>query len=525
MKTDSDLKYRAAIETSADGFWITDMKGRILEVNQAYVRMTGFTEDELLRMHIPDLEARERPEETRAHIETILATGHDRFETLHWRKDRSLLPVEITVNYWSIEDGRMFVFIKDISDRRDSEKKLADAARFPEENPNPIARIGEDGNLLYLNLSAKNLFDGNGHTAIPENLRLLALSAYRNQEVIHNTLSFPGKDYQFCFAPAKGEPYVNIYGMDVTELKRAREKILVLSRAVEQSPVSVVITDLSGNINYVNPKFTEVTGYTPEEVLGKNPRILKSGRQPPEFYREMWETIIKGREWRGEFCNIRKNGEEYWESATISAVLDSDGQAVSFIAVKEDITDRKRKEAQIHYLAMHDQLTGLYNRTSFQEYLEKATALSRRTGEHFTLVYMDLNGFKSINDRYGHKAGDFILKKVALDIKNSVRSMDTPARLGGDEFAVILPNTSCVKGCRPDEAKSVSVLSVIERITKAVTSPAEFESHICRVGISIGVAEFPYDADNPECLIHNADKAMYAAKNHTDKNYVLFSSL
>jgi len=245
---------------------------------------------------------------------------------------------------------------------------------------------------------------------------------------------------------------------------------------------------------------------------------MKSDRQPPEFYVNMWETIHSGNVWRGEFSNRRKNKEEFWESASISAVMDADGNPISYLAVKEDITDRKRKEDQIHYLALHDNLTGLYNRASFQNHLSELIDKTRRSADTFVLLFMDLDGFKEINDKYGHQAGDLILQKVTADILKSARSTDIVARLGGDEFGVILPNTSALKASRK------SIQTVLDRIISNISRPMTFNDEICNIGVSIGVAEFPADADNIDSLIQNADKAMYTAKNHGTNLYSFYQT-
>ncbi|MGM0682503.1 MAG: PAS domain S-box protein, partial [Thermodesulfobacteriota bacterium] len=159
---------------------------------------------------------------------------------------------------------------------------------------------------------------------------------------------------------------------DITRRREIMEQIAILSRAVEQSPVSVMITDLDGRIVYVNPKFSQISGYTREEVIGKNPRMLKSGQQRPGFYKELWETISAGKEWQGEFCNLDKFGRKFWERASISLLTDYWGNPLYYIAVKEDITERKKQERKIEFFALHDALTGLYNRISFMDHFKKS---------------------------------------------------------------------------------------------------------------------------------------------------------
>jgi diguanylate cyclase (GGDEF)-like protein/PAS domain S-box-containing protein len=298
---------------------------------------------------------------------------------------------------------------------------------------------------------------------------------------------------------------------DVTARRQDREQVRILSRAVEQSPVSVCITDLDGTILYVNPKFLEVSGYEEREVLGKTPRILKSDHHPPEFYAELWNTVAAGHEWRGEMCNISKNGREFWESVSISSVTDEQGASRYYVAVKEEITDKKEQEARMRHLAMHDALTGLPNRLLFVDRLRQALAHAERTGGAVALLFLDLDGFKPVNDRLGHQAGDDVLVETARRLERSLRRMDTAARLGGDEFACILQEFE----------NSDQVGTVARRILTAINEPVRANGQECRVGASIGVALYPQDARTLDGLLYCADEAMYMVK-RSGRNAVRF---
>lgn len=301
---------------------------------------------------------------------------------------------------------------------------------------------------------------------------------------------------------------------DITEEKAAREKIRILSQAVEHSPASVVITELDGTITYVNPKFVEVTGYSPEEALGKNPRILNSGHQPAEFYKDMWETLASGKEWRGEFCNRKKNGEEYWESASISAVRsEDDGKPRYYVAIKEEITEKKRQAERINQLALHDPLTSLYNRISFIDHLEKAISTAGRKGTSLALLFLDLDGFKAVNDQLGHSAGDYVLKEVAERLRHAVREMDVIARWGGDEFAIIATEFHSKK----------EIDSIAGRIIDSLGRPFRPGAAECFIGVSIGIVLFPEDDGEVEQLVKKADQAMYQIKKRGKNSFSYYS--
>lgn len=302
---------------------------------------------------------------------------------------------------------------------------------------------------------------------------------------------------------------------DITDEKGARDRILILSRAVEFSPASVIITELDGTITYVNPKFLEVTGYSREEVLGKNPRILNSGHQAPDFYRNMWTTLASGQEWRGEFCNRRKDGEEFWESASISAVLDEEtGKPRYYVAIKEEITEKKLQAERIEHLALHDPLTSLYNRISFLDHLEKAVSTASRNGMQLALLYLDLDGFKAVNDNLGHSAGDAVLKEAAKRLRASVREMDVVARLGGDEFAVIASEFH----------QKQEIDRLADRIIDALGQPFQVAANQCAIGVSIGISVYPDDVQRGEDLVKKADQAMYTVKKGGKNGFSYYSA-
>ena len=291
------------------------------------------------------------------------------------------------------------------------------------------------------------------------------------------------------------------------QLIDARLRILV--KAVEQSPVSIIVTDNKGIIEYVNPKFCKVTGYALEEVLGQTPRILKGGMLSEEFYRELWETILAGEEWHGVFNNRTKGGQMLWELASISPIRDEAGNVTHFVSVKEDFTEIKRLQDQMNNLAHHDQLTGLPNRTLFYDRLKNAQALARRRKSGFALFYLDLDGFKAVNDTFGHERGDLLLTAVAKRLAACLRESDTVARIGGDEFSVLLPDL------QGREAAAGIAGSIIE----ALAQPFQCGDAACRIGVSIGISFYPQDGEDSNQLLSRADKAMYRVKNGGRNNF------
>jgi len=289
----------------------------------------------------------------------------------------------------------------------------------------------------------------------------------------------------------------------IAELKSAQNEIRRLSRAVEQSPAVVVITDTRGNIEYVNPKFTEVTGYAFEEVRGMNPRVLKSGETPDHEYKELWDTITRGGEWRGEFHNKKKNGELYWESASISPIRSVDGEITHFMAIKEDITERKYAEQELLRAATHDALTGLFNRRYLMERLEAAIHAARRYGYDLSVCLCDLDHFKTINDTRGHHVGDDVLVAFGEIITGKLRAEDTAGRFGGDEFCLVFPHVG-----------AAGAAACVERIRSALAERVfgKDERNPFSLTATFGIAQL--DAARPDArpLLEAADQALYRAK-------------
>lgn len=404
---------KQVLDTAMDGFWLTDLQGNLEEVNEAYAKISGYTVQELVGMHISQLEAVEKPEDIRAHIEKIMRDGSDRFETKHRRKDGEVLDIEVAVTLMQ-EEQRLFVFCRDISQRKRAEQELH-----------------------------------------------IAAAAFETHDAI-------------------------------------------------------LITDAQANIIRVNKAFTEITGFSAEEVLGKNPRIMSSGRQDKEFYTAMWRQISQTGSWAGEIWDRRKNGDIYPKWMTITAVKDGDGKTTQYAAIFSDITARKVAEEEIRNLAFYDALTQLPNRRLFQNRLYAALQASVRHTNHGALLFIDLDRFKLLNDTLGHDYGDLLLVEVAQRIKSCVREIDTVARLGGDEFVVLLEGAGTD---REDASRKAGL--VAEKIREALARAYVLKGHEHYSSPSIGISLFHEGEETMDELVKHADAAMYQAKN-AGRNTVRF---
>ena len=296
------------------------------------------------------------------------------------------------------------------------------------------------------------------------------------------------------------------------ERKQVEGNLQKLSRAVEQSPTMVLITDAAGAIEYVNEEFTEVTGYTLEEVRGRTPSILNAGDVDPDFYQDMWRTIQSGEDWHGEMRNRTKSGQPYWTTLSISPILDESNVITHYIGVSEDISKQKDTQAQIEQLAFYDPLTLLGNRRLFREQLESEIKKLKRNNTSLALFYLDLDNFKQVNDTLGHDVGDRLLQSIADRLRTTLRNSDMIARLGGDEFIALLPEIS-----GPKEAGVVA-----EKLLKALSHPTMLGSSEVKVTVSLGITMAPQDGEDWPVLMKNADLAMYRAKRLGRNNFQFF---
>ena len=265
---------------------------------------------------------------------------------------------------------------------------------------------------------------------------------------------------------------------------------------------SILITDVQGNIIDTNPAFSNITGYQREEVLGKNPSLLKSGMHEVGFYDAMWKTIHQQGYWSGEIWNRKKQGEVFAEWLTISAVADKQGNISHYISASSDITQLKEQERKLQRIAHYDPLTGVPNRILLADRLHLALAHTKREGRLMAVGYLDLDGFKQVNDSLGHEAGDQLLIEIALRIKSALRDGDNLARLGGDEFVFLLLELEKVDDCEV----------TLHRLLEVISKPVILSNQAVSVSASIGISIYPKDDTDPDMLLRHADQAMYQAK-------------
>jgi len=533
-----ELRYQELFEANPQPLWVYDLDTLgFLAVNEAACRSYGYSRDEFLSLTIKDIS----PLEDVAKLQqSVKATRGFELAGVwrHRNKSGTLIEVEITSSdlRFSGRAARL-VLAQDVTERIAAEQAL----RQSEALLRAASRVAAIGAWSYDP-------DSELFSCSPELYQLYGMvpsGPLRNQEF--RQVEHPddreriARNWQQALAGARydieyrilkssqvrwlrevGEFERDAQGhllrgvgvvQDITEDKAREVLIMRQAQALEQSPSIAVLTDTTGMIEYVNRRFTEVTGYSAKEVIGRHSNLLKSGLLSDETYAELWRTITSGQIWRGEFPDRKKSGELYWEQAVIAPIRDEQGTITHFVKLAEDITDKKALSERLEYLAFYDPLTGLANRALLMDRLEQALAVAKSSERSVAVAFVDLDDFKLINSSLGDTVGDQLLIEVAQRLKGVLRDDDTVARFGGDEFALLLDRLAT--------AQDASL--VVERALNAMSKPFTIAEQPIFVSASIGVAVFPDDADSGPALIRHAGVALNRAKQEGRRRYQFFT--
>ncbi|MCX7096655.1 MAG: PAS domain S-box protein [Methylococcales bacterium] len=532
LKRESE-KNRALLRNASDGIHILDYDGNIIEVSDSFCAMLGYRWEDMIGMNVAEWDALATGSELiRLVREQFKHPIRSQFESLHRRKDGSIFDVEISGFPLEL-DGRPVLFnsSRDISQRKQAEKRLLESEnkyRLLIESAKDAIFLADTrtGIIIDCNQSATQLIGRPKDELIglhqsglhPSDTAQFYKEIFKthietgsaiaeNVFVVHKDGHSIPVDINANVIELNGNPIVFGVFRDITSRKQAETELRIAATAFELQE-GILITDADNVILRVNRAFTEITGYSAEEVIGKNPRILKSFRHDSDYYAAMWESINTTGVWEGEIWNRRKNGEIYPENQTITAVRAPDGSITNYVAALSDISLRKAAEDKIHSLAFYDPLTGLPNRRLLLDRLRQALIACTRKDQIGALLFLDLDHFKVINDTLGHDVGDMLLQQTARRLTNCVRAGDTVARLGGDEFVVMLENL----GKQPIEAVALAE-AIAQKILDTLNQPHQLGVHHYTITSSIGLCHFNHQEQLPEMLLKHADIAMYQAKN------------
>ncbi|TVT54580.1 MAG: EAL domain-containing protein [Sedimenticola thiotaurini] len=508
---------------------------KVVHVNQATLELFGITSELEFFNSVGDLFGDEA-EEVFVNELCAIWEGHSYFrsEAKLKRLDGKEITGLISMPISSSEDDmrNVPVSILDITDRVIAEQALAASQSLyrtildsMDEVGEGLMIVGADSRIEYMNHTMVNWFGDqmgergeasiasldreSGYSAVPAHAGTRRIMQYHPGDA-------DGRHFEVVSAPIQNRngsvSRLEII-RDITNRKQQEVQIRKLSQAVEQSPVSVVITDTEGNIEYVNSAFERISGYKSQEVIGQHTRLLQSGSTPQAQYEDLWQTVLAGKTWQGELQNKKKSGELFWERAFIAPVLDNTGVISNFLAVKEDITLQKEQEERILRQAHFDSLTELPNRFLSLDRLSQLIKDAARSAHHVAVLFLDLDDFKKVNDTMGHETGDQLLKLAASRLRAILRDHDTVGRLGGDEFIILLGGLSEVNDSR----------QAAEQVLEQFRRPFSLQGRELVLTVSLGIALYPEDGSNPAELLRNADTAMYHSKAEGRNTYHYFT--
>jgi diguanylate cyclase (GGDEF)-like protein/PAS domain S-box-containing protein len=529
------------LNAASDGIHLLDMGGNVVQVNDAFCNLLGYSHDELLNSNAARWDVQWTPVELAQRILELPEQGAI-FETMYLHADGHLIDVEI--NAVRIEvDGRALLYAsaRNISKR----KQIQDAFRANAYLLSNAIRILHLGTWEWNILDNSEIWSDQQYRiwgfepgGCQPNFELLidmvhpddrekveqatelALSGNQVYDIEYRIVISTG---EVRFIHSQGEVYFNDNdqpflmtgtSLDITEKHRREEAQRLAITVFNAVDEGVIVTDQANKIITVNPAFSTITGYSPEDVLGFNPSYLSAGLSPPALFREMWDSLQQHGQWTGELYNQRKNGDVFIESLSIKLVRNQKGQITHHVGIFSDITEKKKSEHLIWEQANFDALTKLANRHMLQDRLQQEIKKARREGLALALLIIDLDRFKEINDTLGHDMGDVLLIEASQRIAASVRNSDTVARLGGDEFVIILAaldDVSCVD-------------RIARSLVESLAQPFRLDTEEAYISASIGIAMYPNDAHDIESLLKHADQAMYVSKNAGRNRFSYFAA-
>lgn len=511
--------------------------GPFEEVNDVACRLLGYTREELLRLRASEIDLPEALPDINAIMLSLRQTGHATFETVLLTRDGQQIEAEVSAHQFEMSgQPRILSVVRDIRERKAAERELRQALEMQQAivgaSPMAMMTVSPDGRVLSWNSAAERVFGWEAAAVINqpvpfippgkddefddirrrlmegeviESLHLTRMR--RNGSLIRVALSAaPVRD-------ADGQ-VVAIMSMmaDITEIFSAQEALRQHAQVFESSREGIVITDRDNRILSVNAAYTQITGYSADEVVGRNPSVAASGDVSVDVFRGMWDKLEREGHWQGELINKRKDGSVYPQWLSINTVRGADGQPSYYIGWLRDLTSEKEIEQRLERLSNLDSLTGLPNRSLFRDRLEVQVVAAGKRKASFCLLYLDLDRFKIVNDSMGTESGDVYLQKMAERLSSLLRPTDTVSRLGGDEFALLLTDTD-----------AEGAAHVANKVQTELARPLQIADQQLTLTVSIGIAVYPDDGADFQSLLTAADVAVNRAKEKGRNTYEFFT--
>jgi diguanylate cyclase (GGDEF)-like protein/PAS domain S-box-containing protein len=532
-----DVRLRSMLDNLPYLAWLKDAEGRYLAVNEPFAIASGKKSSaEVLGKSSVEVCPEWMLERYYEGDQEIMVSGKQSHVEILVHEHGQERWLEIFRNPVRDSQGKLLGisgFSRDITERKQAEGRLRLSAKIFESGHDAILVTDAEASIVSVNPAFTELTGYSEEDVIGQNPRILA-SGNHSKEFFAQMWNKLGKkgywsgevwnrkkngELYMCWLSIRvlRDPAGNVthyigVTSDITEHRRAEEQLRLAAKVLESSHDSIIITDTSGAIILVNPAFTEITGYIEDDVIGKNPRLLNSGKQSREFYAEMWNSLLQNGYWNGEVWNRRKDGGMYAGRLSINALRDESGRVTHYVGVTSDITEYKMAHERVRHLAYYDQLTGLPNASMVRDRVNQLVSSAHRDHREFSLVFLDLDNFKNVNNSLGHHVGDLLLQTIAGRLRSAVREQDTVARFGGDEFVVLLPDVG-VEGAE----------RVARKIIGQVTNSYGIKLHKINMTTSMGISVFPKDGTDVDVLMKNAELALYRAKARGRNNYAFFT--
>lgn len=537
----SEATYRGLLNSAGDAIYVHDENGVILDINHAAEVMYGYSREEFIGK-MPNFLAAPGKNDFPAIVQTTqlaLSGTPQRFEFWGIRKNGEVFPKEVTLTKGNYFGRPVIVAVaRDISASKAAEEKLRVSELTYRGMINSVSDAvcirSEQGVFLDVNQAAENMYGYTREEIVgksmefllaPENNDMLAIATALQLTASGSPqrLEFFGTRKNGAIIPvevslAKGQyfgaPAFIAVAHEISERKLVEEQLREAAAVMQNTHEGVMITDAKSCLIATNKAFTDITGYSAQEVLGKNPKILNSGRQDKTFYENMWKKLLRDGFWQGEMWNRRKSGEIYPQLLTISTIYDEQQQPMRYIGMFADITQLKENQAQLEFMAHHDPLTKLPNRSLAESRLEQELEQAHRHSQKLSVLFIDLDRFKQVNDSFGHLVGDELLCAVANKLRERLREGDTLGRLGGDEFILI---------ASPLQEKQDAAV-IARDFINALSEPFKLTNGVeVFIGCSIGISLFPSNGASVAELTKNADAAMYLAKENGRNQFSFYT--